>query len=302
MPEIPEPSSSPGRAAEIAAGLTYWSGPVHPQPLHGGLTNTNFVVCDDGDTFVVRVGDDLPLHGIVRRHELTASVAAHACGLSPEIVHHEPGVMVMRYVEATTLTADEIRQPTTMQRVVDMIRRCHTEMPRHLRGDTATFGVFQTCRDYLDSAGHGPGRLAGILAELGRRNGKLEQTIGPIRPVFCHNDLLAANFLDDGESLWLLDWEYAGWNSAFFDLANLASNNEMTPGQETSLLETYLGRPPRPDDQATLHTMKAASLLRETLWSLVQEQHSALDFDYESYTDDHLQRFRLAYRLSDAGS
>ena len=291
-----DPSTSPSTPTEVAAQLSCWSGPVDPEPLGGGITNTNFVVRDGHDTFVVRIGDDLPLHGIVRHQELTTCVAAHACGLSPEIVHHEPGAMVMRFIEARTLTADDIRQPQTLKRVTAVIRRCHTEMPRHLSGAASMFWVFQTCRDYIDTVSRGRGRLVGLLPELARRNERLEQATGPIRPVFCHNDLLASNFLDDGDSLWLLDWEYAGWNSAFFDLANLASNNEMTPEEETSLLETYFDRPPRAQDLATLRTMKCASLLRETLWSLVQEEHSTLDFDYATYTDDHLQRFRVAYR------
>jgi thiamine kinase-like enzyme len=291
-----DPSTSPRTPAAIAAGLPCWSGPVEPRPLHGGLTNTNFVVRDGGDTFVVRIGDDLPLHGVVRSNELATCIAAHACGLSPEIVHHQSGAMVMRFIEATTLTADDIRRPATRQRVVDLLRRCHSEMARHRQDDAVTFSVFAACRSYISTAGRDGGRLAHILAELGEQNERLEQSIGTIRPVFCHNDLLAANFLDDGESLWLLDWEYAGWNSAFFDLANLASNNEMNPEQETSLLETYFDHSPQPHDLARFRTMKCASLLREALWSLVQEQHSALDFDYASYTDDHLRRFRLAYR------
>ncbi len=286
---------SDGSPSQVAARLSCWSGPVQPEPLHGGITNTNFVVRDGGDTFVVRIGDDLPLHGIIRRHELATCKAAHDCGLSPEIVHHEPGAMVMRFIDAMTLTEDDIRRPETLRRVAELIRRCHTEMPRHLRGPALMFWVFETCRNYLETAGSSPGRPPDDLGELRNCNEALERAVGPMLPVFCHNDLLAANFLDDGESLWLLDWEYAGWNSAYFDLANLASNNQMDPEQEAVLLETYFGRRVEPRDLTQLRTMKCASLLRETLWSLVQEQHSSVDFDYATYTDDHLARFRADY-------
>lgn len=286
---------SDGSPSQFAARLTCWSAPVQPEPLSGGITNTNFVVHDGGDTFVVRIGDDLPLHGIIRRHELATCVAAHNCGLSPEIVHHEPGAMVMRFIDATTLTGDDIRQPETLRRVAELIQRCHAQMPRHLHGPSLMFWVFQTCRNYLETAASSPGRLPDDLSELGACNEALESAIGPMIPVFCHNDLLAANILDDGETLWLLDWEYAGWNSAYFDLANLASNNEMTPEQESVLLETYFGRRVEPRDRTQIRTMKCASLLRETLWSLVQEQHSSVDFDYAEYTNDHLARFRAEY-------
>ena len=268
---------------------------VHPEPLHGGITNASFVVGDGGDAFVVRIGDDLPLHGIVRDHELASCLAAHRCGLSPEIVHHQPGAMVMRFIEGRTLTPEDIRRPDTLPRVLDLVRRCHTEMPQQLRGATLMFWVFQACRDYITTAAADRGRLARLMAELAERNASLEKATGPIQPVFCHNDLLAANFLDDGESVWLLDWEYAGWNSALFDLANLASNNGLTRDQEIWLLETYFDRPAERSDLATLRTLRCASLLRETLWSVVQEHHSELDFVYESYTADHLDQFRSAY-------
>ena len=205
----------------------------------------------------------------------------------------------MRFIEARTLTPDDIRRPDMLPRVIDLVRRCHTEMPHHLRGATLMFWVFQTCRDYIRTATADQGRLVGLLPELVEQNASLERATGPIRPVFCHNDLLAANFLDDGKSLWLVDWEYAGWNSALFDLANLASNNQLSPDQEAWLLETYFDRPVEPSDLATLRTLRCASLLRETLWSVVQEHHSGLDFDYESYTDDHLDRFRSAYASLD---
>lgn len=289
-----------GSAREFAAQLGCWVGPVQAEPLGGGITNTNFVVRDGDDTFVVRVGDDLPLHGIVRSHEVATCRAAHACGLSPEIVHHEPGALVMRYIDAATLTEHDVRQPETLGRIIQLVRRCHTDMPHHLRGATLMFWVFQMCRDYLFTADQGKCRLTARLGDLAHMNEALEQLLGPIQPAFCHNDLLPANFLDDGERLWLLDWEYAGWNTPLFDLANLASNAQMEPEQEQWLLETYLGRTPGPDDIARLQVVACASLLRESLWSIVQEQHSALDFDFETYTNEYLSRLDAAYYALDA--
>src|SRR3546814_8596136 len=81
--------------ARIAA-LACWSGPVDPEPLAGGITNANFVVRHRGERFFVRVGDDIPVHGIMRFNELAASRAAVAAGLSPEVVHAEPGALVFQ--------------------------------------------------------------------------------------------------------------------------------------------------------------------------------------------------------------
>ncbi|NOX31965.1 MAG: phosphotransferase, partial [Actinobacteria bacterium] len=111
----------------------------------------------------------------------------------------------------------------------------------------------------------------------------------------CHNDLLAANFMDDGTRLWLLDWEYAGWNTPWFDLANLSSNNEFSHNDDETLIDAYFGRAPTKEDLTTLLIMKCASLLRELLWSLTQERISTLNLDYEANTNRYLHRFNTAY-------
>jgi thiamine kinase-like enzyme len=126
-------------------------------------------------------------------------------------------------------------------------------------------------------------------------NEELEKTVGEIKLVFGHNDLLAANFIDDGKRLWLLDWDYAGYNTALFDIANLSSNNELSPEQEDWILKTYYEQPVTDRLHLRLAAMKCVSLLRETLWSIVSEIHSTLDFDYENYTKKNLDRFENAY-------
>ena len=113
--------------------------------------------------------------------------------------------------------------------------------------------------------------------------------------VFGHNDLLAANFIDDGARLWLVDWDYAGFNSPLFDLANLASNNEYPPEMEDQLLAGYFGLPPDEALRRRYEAMGCASLLRETMWSMISEIHSSLDFDYQAYTAENLARFEQAY-------
>ena len=124
---------------------------------------------------------------------------------------------------------------------------------------------------------------------------ELEQAVGPVDIVFGHNDLLPSNFLDDGKKLWLIDWDYAGFNSPLFDLSNLASNNEVSEPDERWLLETYFEKPLTPALWRSYRAMKCASLLRETMWSMVQEIHSELDFDYPAYTADYRGRLERMY-------
>ena len=118
--------------------------------------------------------------------------------------------------------------------------------------------------------------------------------MSPLDIGLCHNDMLAANVIDDGDRLWLLDWEYAGFNGPLFDLANLASNNDFGPATEESLLSEYFAAPPNLDMWRRFGAMKSASLMRETLWSMVAEIHSEIDFDYATYTRENLDRFETA--------
>ncbi len=125
MNEIRNQSDPAVRAAQRAAGLSCWSGPVEPEVLSGGITNHNFVVRDGGERFVARIADDIPLHGIMRFNELASSRAAHAAGVSPEIVHAEPGALVMRFIEGTTYGEAEVRAALTAGRVVPLLKRVH---------------------------------------------------------------------------------------------------------------------------------------------------------------------------------
>src|SRR3546814_3608967 len=87
---------------------------------------------------------------------------------------------------------------------------------------------------------------------------------------------------------------YAGFNSPLFDLGGLASNNQLAPAQEDWMLEAYFERPVDDSLRRRYQAMKCASLLRETLWSMVSEIHSDIDFDYRAYTADNLARFQAA--------
>jgi thiamine kinase-like enzyme len=282
-----------------AAGLACWSGPVAPEPLTGGITNKNYLVRDRRERFVVRIGDDIPVHQVMRFNELAASRAAATVGLSPQVVHSEPGALVFRFIEGKTLAAEDVRPRPMLARILPLIRRCHREMPQHLRGPALIFWVFHIVRDYAATLQEGKSRWIPELPRLLRAAAGLEAAIGPIDVVYGHNDLLPANFIDDGTRLWLIDWDYAGFNSPLFDLGNLCSNNEVVPEDEAWLLEAYFERPLDDGLRRRYQTMKCASLLREAMWGMVSEIHSTLDFDYHAYASDYLARFERAFAALD---
>jgi thiamine kinase-like enzyme len=281
-------------SARVAA-LAIWFGRVDPLPLAGGITNQNFTVEDRGRRYVVRVGNDILVHGVVRANELAASRAAHLAGLSPRVVHAEPGILVLDFIEGRTFTPEDVRNSANLERLVNMMRRCHRDIPQFLRGPAAIFWVFHVVRDYAHTLREANSRHAPLLPELLARAARLEAAVGPIEVVFGHNDLLAANFIDDGHRLWLVDWEYAGFNSPLFDLGGLASNSELSPEQADHALSLYFAKPVDDQLRRRASAMIAASLLRETLWSMVSEVHSTVDFDYAAYTAENLRRFEGAY-------
>lgn len=275
--------------------LPVWQGPVTIEPLSGGLTNRNFLVRDARARHVVRVGADIPVHGIMRFNELAASRAAAAVGISPAVIHAAPGLLVLDHIEGRTFGPADVRQ--RRDDCLALVRRAHRDIPRALRGPVLSFNVFHVLRDYAHTLVEGRSRLAPDLPRLLDRAARLEQAVGPVELVFGHNDLLAANFIDDGRRLWLIDWDYAGFNTPFFDLGGLSSNNGFGPDEDEMMLSAYFGRAVDDAMRRQFRAILCASLLRETMWSLVSELHSTLDVDYVAYTTENLARFEAAWTV-----
>lgn len=279
----------------LIQSLPCWQSAVEISPLEGGITNHNYLVSDAQGKFVVRLGHDIPVHQILRFNEIAAGNAAFAAGLSPQIRHHQRGVLVMDYIPSSALSAENVRDQQQLARVIELLRRCHTVIPKYLRGASVVFWVFHVVRDYAATLRDGGSRHIAQLPRLLQAADQLEQAAGPFDIVFGHNDLLPANILDDGERLWLIDWEYAGFNSPLFDLGGLASNNELEEPQERWMLECYFEKTIDDNLWQRYQAMKCASLLRETMWSMVSEIHSTLDFNYADYTAENLARFERSF-------
>lgn len=285
------------QALQRAMSLSCWQAPERPELLGGGITNFNVKLRDQGRDYVVRIGDDIPIHGILRQNELAISQAAERAGISPRVHHHEPGALVLEFIAGKVFAEEDVRAPANLSRIVDLIRRCHREVPKTLRGPILAFWAFHVIRDYAQTleADGSPyvSRLPDLLAEAEA----LEAAVGPVELVLGHNDLLPANIIDDGTRLWLIDWDYGGFNSPLFDLGGLATNNGLAEAQERAMLARYYGAEPSDALWRSYTAMKCASLMRETLWSMVSEIHSEIDFDYAAYTAENTDRLERA--LSD---
>lgn len=267
---------------ERLARLPCWQGEVSLAPLTGGLTNLSFVADDGGEKFVVRCGGDIPVHHVFRDRERAASRAAFEAGLSPEVIHVEPGITVMRFIAGRTFGETDMREQ--LARIVPLLKTCHEEVGRRLQGPANMFWVFHVIRDYVRAANADTKYLA--IADA------LERRQVPLPIVFGHHDLLPGNFMDDGRRLWLIDWEYGGFGTAMFDLANLSSNGQFDASQDETLLAGYFGRAVGPELRGAFAAMKAASALREALWAMVSDVHlETPGVDYRAHAHEYLRRF-----------
>lgn len=275
------------------SALPCWNGAVEIAALKGGLSNESYLVSDASGRHVVRLGSDYPFHQVYRERELMTARAAHEAGFAPRIEYAEPGLMVSTFLDARTFCADDVAAQS--ERVALLLRRFHTEMPRHVSGAGFMFWPFHVVRDYARTLEVRGSRMIPELARYLVLAEELEAVQTPLPIVFAHNDLLPSNILDDGERLWLIDFEYAGFSTAMFDLAGATSNAGLTPDQSEAFLVTYFGTAPSPEIRRSLAAMQCASLLREAMWSMTSELY--LDVpgaDYVGYTSENLTRLQEA--------
>jgi len=277
--------------------IPIWNENIKIQTIDGGLTNQNFLIEENNKKYVVRLGDDIPEHLVSRSNELIVSKAASNAGISPKVIYHSEGILVLDYIECKTLSAEGVRK--NIKSIIPLIKKIHHEIPKNLYGQSIIFWVFHVIRNYVKFLYDNKSSHSKILSDLISQSELLEKKSSPYEIVFGHNDLLPANFLDDGSRLWVIDWEYAGYNTPLFDLGGLSSNNDFSFEEETYLLENYFEN--KINDKLLLqyNSLKCASLLRETMWSMVSELTSKIDFDYANYTQENLLKFNQAYKSLD---
>ena len=270
--------------------LAIWHGPITIEPLQGGVSNIGFKVIDAKGAYVVRLGHDYPFHQVSRAREAIAARAAFQADLSPEVVHTEEGIIVLRFIAAKTYAEIDVRQ--NWRACVDIVKRCHLTMPGRILGQGSIFWVFQIIREYgatLVAKNHSRGGEVRRWLDI---VDKLEAQQMPLPIIFGHHDLLPANFLDDGKRLWLIDWEYGAFGTAMFDLANIATASSFDEVLEAQMLEHYFERTPDEATARAFSAMKAAAALREATWGMISELFlNAPGVDYVDYAAEFLSRF-----------
>ena len=278
--------------AAVLAAIPAWTG-SEPlvTPITIGITNRNFKVDIAGESFVVRLsGKDTDLLGIDRAAENAAASAAAEAGVAPQVFAYLPelGALITRFVEGSHIPEQDLRREDVLRSVVRSIKAIHAGRPI-----PSAFPVFRIVEDYRDIAAERGVAAPAVYDEVHARANEIEAAFAafpvPDRP--CHNDLLNANFLLDGDHVWIVDYEYGGMGDVYFDLGNLSINNDLTPDAQELLLRLYFGRGVVTQvHRARLQLMRIMSDFREAMWGVVQQAISTLEFDYVDYAGRHFDR------------
>ena len=266
-------------------------GPVdgEPVPLDGGITNRNYRVRFGERDCVLRLpGRDTELLGIDRAAERVATERAAALGIAPPLIAADEECMVTEWLPGAPIDGDRLRaDPSSAARALRAFHDSGLQLP-------VRFWVPDLLADYAQIVAERGGTLPDELSRAPRSSSPASpRCCRSTEPVPCHDDLLPGNVLaadaDPGHAL-LVDWEYAGMGHRYFDLGNLAVNNEFDEAAQDRLLEAYFDQPPDAGRRAALRLMMLVSDAREAAWGVVQGSISELDFDFADYARQHFAR------------
>ncbi len=279
---------------QVIAAIPAWAGrTVLAEPIPAGLTNQNYRVTVDGLPLFVRIpGAGTELLAVDRANELHNTRAAAETGVSPRVVHALPewDVFVLEWIDARTMSNEAFAAPDSPARIATTLRCLHAG-PR-FRDD---FDMFRTTERYLQVVDdRGIAIPAGYRAHLPLLP-RIEASLAarPIPSVPCHNDLLADNYLDDGDRLWIVDYEYSGNNDPTFELANTCQELGWDEGRIGQLCAAYFGEA----SDALLARMRLQMIMSDvgwTLWAAIQADISTIDFDFSGWAEERWARATAA--------
>lgn len=267
------------------------AGPRSVADLPGGLTNHNLRVTTRTGDYVVRLTQsDAGLLGIDRDAEHANTRSAAEAGVGAHVVDYRPdlGMLVITFLPGEALTNESIGAPGVIPRAADAIRRLHAG-PRF----TGDFDMFTRQAGYLALVReHGFSLPAGYDAfapqwERVRR----ALAVRPAPTVPCNNDLLAGNFIDDGERVWLIDYEYSGNNDPAFELGNTATECDLRREQTDELVDSWAAEDP--SFRARVDLQSLCSEYGWALWGFIQAATSPIDYDFHGWG---MQRYEKAVR------
>jgi thiamine kinase-like enzyme len=265
---------------EVVAKLDDWKGKdISIQHLSGGLTNTNYKVTVDGTPFFIRVpGEGTELLAIDRNNEHHSARVAAQVGIGPKVLHHLPeyDVMVLEFLNGKTMSKDSLNESGMPTRMAQSIKRLHAGERLIL-----DFNMFRLTEYYLSLCKERNIKIPdGYLERMNLVN-EIERAMAvkPLATVPCNNDLLAENYIDDGNQLWLIDYEYSGNNDPTFELGNTCQEMQFNDEQIAEVCAAYFGEASA-DKIARMKLNMIMSDVGWGLWAAIQANISTIEFDF----------------------
>lgn len=267
--------------------------------LPGGLTNVNLrLTTDDGrephlDVVARCSHGDPTLLGIDRTAEHLNTVAAERAGVGAPVFEFRPdlGILLIGFLPGRALVDDDFTEPAVMVRAAAAVRELHAG-PRF----TGDFDMFLRQATYLATIRERAFRLPPDYERYAGPWDDVRRALAasPRPTVPCNNDLLAANFIDDGDRVWLIDYEYSGNNDACFELGNTVAECGFTPEMTEAWTEAYFGAPSTAD-LARVRLQALCSCYGWSLWGFIQAAASPLDFDFWSWGTERFEKAQQAF-------
>lgn len=278
--------------SEIADALTRAGFPADASTTRlAGLTNVNHLVERDGERFVLRIPGAGTSEYIDRRTEEVAARSAAAAGVNAEVVFFDAtdGLMVTRFVDgAATMTAERFRDLDAVARAGRAFRELHTTATPFAT-DFDLFGMIDDYKRLLAEKGATlPDGYDELQATAEATRVALEATPRPLVPSHC--DPLCENFLDTGERMYVIDYEYSGNNDPMWDLGDLSVEGEFGPEQDAALLRAYFGGDPPAHEVGRMVAYKAMCDLLWTLWGVIQHANGNPADDFWAYATGRFER------------
>ena len=247
--------------------------------LPGGLTNRNFKISTINGTFVARVASGgSELLAIDRQNEYRNSMRAAAVGVGAPVVDYQPSVsvLVLKFLEGRTLANADVADPDRLRRIARACRQLHGA--DRFDGEFDMFAIQRRYRSVVAERGIAiPAGYDDLMDKFDAAARAL--AVRDEGTVPCNNDLLAANFIEDGEKIWLIDYEYSGNNDACFELGNIWGECQLPDEALATLIAEYYGRPLR-NKIARAMLLGLAGKYGWTLWGAIQAAVSPIDFDF----------------------
>lgn len=272
--------------------LEFFKGNINLKLFEGFMTNESYFVSDDYNNYVVKIGGNKKHYGVLRSNEVNASKAGYRAGISPKVFYYDDSIIIFQYIDSNYLTTQRIREKETLKRIVSMIKTVQKKIVQYLESPDLSIGIFQMIKNKITILRENNSPYKNQLNNFIKDCEIFESKYKADEIVFAHNDFYFRNILDDGKKLWLVDWEFSGFNPPLLDLANLSKNNDFNEEEDNFILEEYFGNTVQELSKHQFQELKCASILKSVLWGMISEIFSEKIFDYKSFTEKTYDRYK----------